>query len=78
MEALSRVGLYLKPEKCEFNKTEVKYLGLIISADGVKMDPKKVKAWWSGVRQKTFMIPGIFEFLQVVHFRLLRNSLPND
>ena len=44
LEALSRVGLYLKPEKCEFHKTEVKYLGLIISADGVKMDPKKVKA----------------------------------
>ena len=44
LEALSKVGLYLKPEKCEFHKTEVKYLGLIISADGVKMDQKKVKA----------------------------------
>ena len=44
LEALSKVGLHLKPEKCEFHKTEVKYLGLIISADGVKMDPKKVRA----------------------------------
>ena len=38
LEALYKVGLYLKPEKCEFYKTEVKYLGLIISVDGVKMD----------------------------------------
>ena len=38
LQALSKVGLHLKPEKCEFHKTEVKYLGLIISADGVKMD----------------------------------------
>ena len=44
LEALSKVGLHLKPEKFEFHKTEVKYLGLIISADGIKMDPKKVKA----------------------------------
>ena len=44
LEALSKVGLHLKPEKCEFYKTEVKYLGLIISAEGVKMDQKKVKA----------------------------------
>ena len=41
---MSKVGLHLKPEKCEFHKTEVKYLGLMISADGVKMDQKKVKA----------------------------------
>ena len=44
LESLSKVSLHLKPEKCEFHKTEVKYLGLIISADGVKMDQKKVKA----------------------------------
>ena len=31
-------------EKCHFHKTEVKYLGLIILADGVWMDPEKVMA----------------------------------
>ena len=48
LERLTDAGLHLKPEKCEFHKTEVKYLGLIIGADGIKMDPSKVetvKAW---------------------------------
>ena len=44
LEALSRAGLHLKPEKCHFHKTEVKYLGLFISANGVRMDPEKVTA----------------------------------
>jgi len=48
LERLTDASLHLKPEKCEFHKTEVKYLGLIIGADGIKMDPFKVetvKAW---------------------------------
>ena len=44
LEALSTAGLHLKPEKCHFHKAEMKYLGLIISADGVRMDPDKVMA----------------------------------
>ena len=36
--------LYLKAEKCEFEKTSVQFLGFIISTDGVAMDPQKVKA----------------------------------
>jgi len=48
LERLTDAGLHLKPEKCEFHKTEVKYLGPIIGADGIKMDPSKVetvKVW---------------------------------
>ena len=44
LEALSKAGLHLKPENCHFYKTEVKYLGLIILANGVQMDPEKVTA----------------------------------
>ena len=43
-EVLLKAGLHLKPKKCKFYKTKVKYLGLIISTRGIKMDPKKVNA----------------------------------
>jgi hypothetical protein len=42
LEAFEKAGLYLKPEKCEFYHQEVKYLGLIISIEGIKMDPEKI------------------------------------
>jgi hypothetical protein len=34
--------LYLRPEKCEFKKTKIEYLGVIISHNKVEMDPVKI------------------------------------
>jgi hypothetical protein len=34
--------LYLGPEKCEFEKTRIEYLGVIISHNKVEMDPVKI------------------------------------
>jgi hypothetical protein len=42
LEAFEKPGLHLKLEKCEFHRQEVKYLGLIISTEGIKMDPEKI------------------------------------
>ena len=39
---LAEHELFLRPEKCEFEKTRIEYLGLIISEDHVEMDPVKV------------------------------------
>jgi hypothetical protein len=39
---LAEHQLYLRPEKCEFEKTRIEYLGLIISENRVEMDPVKV------------------------------------
>ena len=36
--------LYLKPSKCEFDVSTVKFLGYILGNGGVRMDPKKVDA----------------------------------
>ena len=49
MELLQQHGLSLKPEKCEFKKTSIEYLRVIVSQDSVKMDPAKVAgvAEWS-------------------------------
>jgi len=42
LKALSDAGLHLKLEKCHFHKQEVKYLGFIITTNGIQMDPEKV------------------------------------
>ena len=39
---LAEHELFLRPEKCEFEKTRIEYLGLIISENHVEMDPVKV------------------------------------
>jgi hypothetical protein len=42
LDAFTIVGLHLKAEKCEFHQQAVTYLGLIISIQGIKMDPEKI------------------------------------
>ena len=44
LAALSKPGLHLKPDKCEFHAQEVKYLGLIVGTEGIKMDQVKVES----------------------------------
>ncbi|XP_026830969.1 uncharacterized protein LOC113563505, partial [Ooceraea biroi] len=44
MKRLREANLKLQPDKCEFLRKEVGYLGHIISSEGVKPDPEKVKA----------------------------------
>ena len=40
---LTKYDLYLKPEKCSFDQTNIEYLGIIISEGNVRMDPAKVQ-----------------------------------
>ncbi|GFX63475.1 retrovirus-related Pol polyprotein from transposon 17.6 [Trichonephila clavipes] len=44
LSKLSDANLKLNPSKCKFFQKEVNYLGHIISAEGVRTDPKKVFA----------------------------------
>ena len=44
IQRLQKANLKLQPDKCEFLKSEVTYLGHVISRDGVKPDPKKLEA----------------------------------
>ena len=43
-EKLAIAGLRLKPSKCKFFKSQVTYLGHIVSKEGIEADPKKHKA----------------------------------
>ncbi len=42
MELLEKNKLYLRADKCEFEKTMIEYLGVIISHNSVVMDPVKI------------------------------------
>jgi hypothetical protein len=42
LDRMQEHKLYLRPEKCEFEKTKIKYLGVIISHNKVEMDPVKI------------------------------------
>ena len=41
---LEKHDLFLQPQKCEFEKQEIEYLGLIICPGEISMDPSKVHA----------------------------------
>ena len=41
---LKEAGLYANAEKCEFNVEKTTFVGFIISADGIEMDPAKIRA----------------------------------
>ena len=41
--ALQRAHLRLVPKKSEFHKQEVKFLGYIVSREGLKIDVDKIK-----------------------------------
>ena len=44
MQRLRKSNLQLQPDKCQFLRHEVMYLGHIIGKDGVKPDPNKIQA----------------------------------
>ena len=42
---LAEAGLRLDPQKCDFAKKEIKYLGYVVEAEkGIKVDDAKIKA----------------------------------
>jgi transposase InsO family protein len=43
LQCFKENNLYLKPEKCQFERTQIEYLGMIISYNKVAMDPIKVQ-----------------------------------
>jgi hypothetical protein len=41
-DKLAKLDLYLKPEKCQFEQTEIEYLGVVVSNGKIQMDPAKM------------------------------------
>lgn len=44
LDRLEEAGLKISLDKCQFCQPKVKYLGHIVSADGVSPDPEKIEA----------------------------------
>jgi len=44
LTALDKAHLRVKPKKCEFSKTELEFLGIIVSTTGIRVSPEKVEA----------------------------------
>jgi hypothetical protein len=44
LKALEKADMGLYPEKCVFHVKEIEFFGYILTQDGIKMDPTKVKA----------------------------------
>ncbi len=44
LECLSKRNLRLKPEKCEFLREEVDFLGFVVGRRGIRMDPENLRA----------------------------------
>ena len=42
-DKLRQFNLKIEPDKCEFFKTELNYLGHVLTGEGVKPDPEKIK-----------------------------------
>ncbi|XP_061357447.1 uncharacterized protein LOC133301768, partial [Gastrolobium bilobum] len=53
LQVLKEKKLYAKPSKCEFWLKSVKFLGHVISAEGVAVDPNKIEAVLDWERPKT-------------------------
>jgi len=43
IKRLKENNLYVKPEKCKWKVREVGFLGVVIRADGIKMEEEKMK-----------------------------------
>ena len=56
-ESLREAGFKMKVAKCNFMKSEIKYLGRVVSPEGIKPDPKTVAKLrdWEIPRNKTEM-----------------------
>jgi hypothetical protein len=53
LQLLKEQQLYAKPSKCFFGVKEVEYLGHIVSHEGVKVNPNKIKAMMDWLIPKT-------------------------
>jgi hypothetical protein len=73
LQLLKEQQLYAKPSKCFFGVKEVEYLGHIVSHEGVKVDPNKIKAMMDWPIPKTLKNLRVFLGLTGYHRKFVQN-----
>jgi hypothetical protein len=78
LQLLSNAGLHLKPEKCEFHVQTVKYLGVILTPNGIQMDPAKVVAVqeWPTPKILRTTLPRIRQLLPAIYIGIFQEGNP--
>ena len=66
LRQLEEHDLFIKPEKCSFRVKKVEFLGMTVSAEGIKMNNDKVKAILEWPTLKT--VRGVHSFLGLANF----------
>ena len=66
LERLRNAGLQVDIKKCEFGVKRTKYLGFIVSTDGIEVDPEKVEVIYNWMPPKT--VKGVQSFLGFCNF----------
>ncbi|GBN80517.1 Retrovirus-related Pol polyprotein from transposon 17.6 [Araneus ventricosus] len=72
-QRLQKANIKLSPKKCMFFQKEVTYLGHVISAEGVKTDPEKIKAVVDWLRPETIHDLRSFLGLCIYYRRFVKN-----
>lgn len=88
MNKCKEINLKLNKDKCKFGLTELKYLGQIVSKDGLKIDPKRIAAICNmptptdkdGLRRFLGMVNYVTKFCPNLSEKssILRDLLRND
>lgn len=71
-ERLDQYGITINTSKCEFGKTELKFLGYNVTCDGIQPDEEKVKAIMEYKQPET--IEELRRFLGLINF--YRSNIP--
>ena len=66
LERLQNIGLQVNIKKYKFGVKQTKYLRFIVSIEGIKINPKKVKAIYN--QKPPYTIKGIQSFLSFYNF----------
>ena len=66
LQRLEEHDLFVKPEKCSFRVKKVEFLGMTVSAKGIKINDDKVKAILEWPTPKT--VHGVRSFLGLANF----------